>query len=320
MTGAATGIAAGIFSASTGDIALTAAAVVVPPLVGGALDFKRAALALHGRFNYNIPPPLVDKKHFGEQHSGPAYRLVVMGDSIAAGAQAVQKPGVIPRAELPMRLAQLISDKLRRPVSLHMVATVGGTYADLPLQIRDAEQELTQEPSGVFNNANADLVLLISGSNDARKRFKRMLVQTPYSNAITEVHRRLKPKEILFATCPDQDSTPLTDHPLIRLAFKKPAHVIRETQRWVIDRRREDGIPVSELDLSGLLTRMKVTPGWFNPGDVHLNNDGSLYAAKWLMEGEFGEVVTRTGALPSSVEQRQVLPAPSRSGSNRTVV
>lgn len=247
------------------------------------------AKALHNSVNYNIPTPRVTRTQFGANAfpDTPMANVVVLGDSIGAGAQAIQRPGVVPEAAFPMAIAELAAGRLRQQVQLHMLAIVGGIFSDLDRQIDKAVTNLA--------DSRADIVLVVSGSNDARRRYMPAMLQAPYSNAIIRIADELRAREIVFATCPQQDCTFTTNHPLVRAAYGASARRVRRMQQRVIRWRREMGIPITELDLSEVSVLMRRSPHWFNPGDAHLNSVGSRAVAEHLFRGSLGAAVDRVG-------------------------
>ncbi len=126
----------------------------------------------------------VDGTYAAPDASGQPIRLVILGDSAAAGLgadAAAHTPGVL--------LAQGLSEVARRPVTLVNAAVVGARSSDLDAQIDRIE------------DARPDLVVVLVGANDVTHRV------TPSTSVryLDQVVRRLRDleSEVVVGTCPD---------------------------------------------------------------------------------------------------------------------
>lgn len=112
-------------------------------------------------------------------------RLVVLGDSLAAGLGAT-RPVHTPGA----RLARALARRSRRPVHLRTVARVGAESADLDRQVRR-----------LGPHARPDLALVIVGGND-------VLHRVPPARSASELRAcvdalRARGAQVVVGACPD---------------------------------------------------------------------------------------------------------------------
>jgi len=129
------------------------------------------------------PPPRGDGV-YGAVFDGEPVRLVVLGDSSAAGF-GVARPGETVGAVVAEGLAQ----ELRRPVRLRCFAVVGAQSSGLPPQV---EQALEQQP---------DVAVICVGGNDVTHRVSVALAVRHLVTAVREL--RAAGVEVVVGTCPD---------------------------------------------------------------------------------------------------------------------
>lgn len=160
---------------------------------GGGLSVAGVLTAglIVGQINYawrtikppKHPAPPCDGRYSGHL-SGEPLRLVVLGDSSAAGlgvSESTQTPGAI----LAVNLARLVG----RPVELSCFAVVGARSADLPRQV---EKALVVRP---------DLALIMIGANDVTHRVWPGNAVRHLAKAVLAL--RTVGTEVIVGTCPD---------------------------------------------------------------------------------------------------------------------
>jgi lysophospholipase L1-like esterase len=129
------------------------------------------------------PAPRADGL-YGREHSGEPLRLVVLGDSAAAGfgvATGRETFGAVIAAELAVHL--------RRPVHLRVHAVVGAQSVGLPPQVERA----LEHP--------VDIAVICIGGNDVTSRTS---VRKAVGYLVDSVHRlREVGAEVVVGTCPD---------------------------------------------------------------------------------------------------------------------
>jgi len=127
-------------------------------------------------------PPAADGR-YGE-HPGTPLRLVMMGDSSAAGL-GLHDPAETPGALLARGLAAT----MRRPVEFTSVARSGARSDDLSRQV---ELALRQRP---------DAAVIMVGANDVINRVKPSTSVQRLEQAVRQL--RLSGCEVIVGTCPD---------------------------------------------------------------------------------------------------------------------
>lgn len=146
------------------------------------------------------PPPRGDGV-YGPKFGGPAIKMVILGDSSAAG-YGVHRPRETPGA----LLATGVSRRLHRPVRLHRVAVVGSMSSGLPYQVDAA---LEYEP---------DVAIILIGGNDVTHISARAAAVRHLGDAV----RRLRAAgcKVVVGTCPDIGAIQPIKPPLRWLARK----------------------------------------------------------------------------------------------------
>jgi len=150
-------------------------------LLAGTL-FGQAMLARRTIPGAESPPPRGDGRY--GHVTGPPLRLVMLGDSTAAG-YGVTKPRQTPGALLATGLAA----RTRRPVALRTLAVVGATSAMLAPQVLEA---IALRP---------DLAVILVGANDVTHRISPT---TSARQLVQAVHAlRAAGARVVVGTCPD---------------------------------------------------------------------------------------------------------------------
>jgi lysophospholipase L1-like esterase len=129
------------------------------------------------------PPPRADGI-YGGQFGGEPVRLVVLGDSSAAGYGAER-----PSETFAAAIAAGLAEQLRRPVRMRCLAVVGAESRGLPPQV---EVALRQRP---------DVAVISIGGNDVTHRVR---VPTAVCHLVDAVRAlRAAGVEVVVGTCPD---------------------------------------------------------------------------------------------------------------------
>ncbi len=171
----------------------------VGALAAGLL-YGQAALARKNIPLAQAPPPRCDGR-YGIENSGPDIRLVLLGDSSAAGfgvERARETTGAL--------LAAGISERLHRPVQLTSHAVVGATSAGLGPQVTRA---LKNQP---------ELAVIMIGANDVTHRV-RVPVAIGHLTATVSALREAG-AQVVVCTCPDLGTIRPIQPPLRWLARK----------------------------------------------------------------------------------------------------
>jgi lysophospholipase L1-like esterase len=152
-------------------------------LLGAVLLVGQARLARHQIGLAQSPPPRCDGR-YGTEYDGVPIRLVLLGDSSAAGYgvdRARETPGAL--------IAAGLAERLHRPVELRSFAVVGAISAGL---VPQRELALEWQP---------DLAVILSGANDVTRR-------VPTSIAIGHLATTVRllrdaGARVIVGTCPD---------------------------------------------------------------------------------------------------------------------
>lgn len=164
-------------AAYSGGFLVTAGLLTAGVLYGQAEVAKRTIPLAES------PPPRADGR-YGQRHSGRAVRLVVLGDSSAAGF-GVLRPRETPTALIATGLAR----RLQRPVEAWTFAVVGATSARLRHQVEEA---LDHEP---------DLAIILIGANDVTHADSRAAAVRYLADAVRTL--RGAGAQVVVGTCPD---------------------------------------------------------------------------------------------------------------------
>ncbi|WP_433052112.1 SGNH/GDSL hydrolase family protein [Dactylosporangium sp. CS-033363] len=129
------------------------------------------------------PPPRADGV-YGSQFEGEPLRLVVLGDSSAAGYGAES-----PSETFAAAVAAGLAEQLHRPVRMRCFAVVGAESKGLPPQV---EVALRQRP---------DVAVICIGGNDVTHRVR---IPTAIGHLVDSVRTlREAGVEVIVGTCPD---------------------------------------------------------------------------------------------------------------------
>jgi lysophospholipase L1-like esterase len=129
------------------------------------------------------PPPRCDGR-YGTEHPGEPIRLVILGDSSAAG-YGVTRPRETPGA----LLASGLVERLRRPVVVRNLAVVGATSAGL---VPQRELALPWRP---------DIAVILIGGNDVTHRVRVHTAVTHLAETVGLL--RAEGARVVVGTCPD---------------------------------------------------------------------------------------------------------------------
>ncbi len=152
-------------------------------LLGAVLLVGQARLARYQIGLAESPPPRCDGT-YGTEYDGAPVRLVLLGDSSAAG-YGVERPRETPGALLAAGLAE----RLHRPVLLRSFAVVGAISAGL---VPQRELALEWRP---------DLAVILTGANDVTRR-ERTSVAIGHLAATVRLLRDAG-AQVVVGTCPD---------------------------------------------------------------------------------------------------------------------
>jgi lysophospholipase L1-like esterase len=161
-----------------GGGALTAAGVAAAGVLIGQVEFARRTIPVA-----EAPPPRADG-FYGHGRKTDALKLVVLGDSSAAGLgvrRARQTPGAL--------IAAGLNRRAERPVHLTTLAVAGATTARMLPQVDEA---LDLRP---------DVAVILIGANDVTHRAGRANSVRHLADAV----RRLRSvgARVIVGTCPD---------------------------------------------------------------------------------------------------------------------
>jgi lysophospholipase L1-like esterase len=164
--------------AAYGGGLLATAGVVAAGVLFGQVEVAKRIIPLA-----EAPPPRGDGR-YGQRFTGRPLKLVVLGDSSAAG-YGVHRPRETPAALLGNGLAR----RLRRPVVARTFAVVGATSKRLPPQV---EAALDERP---------DLAVILVGVNDITHNDNRAAAVRYLADAVRAL--RAAGAEVVVGTCPD---------------------------------------------------------------------------------------------------------------------
>jgi lysophospholipase L1-like esterase len=129
------------------------------------------------------PPPRCDGR-YGAEHSGRPIRLVLLGDSSAAGYGADA-----PRNTVGALIAAGLAEQLRCPVDVHCFAVVGAESKHLTPQVESAIEH------------RPDVAVICIGGNDVTHRVKLPLAVRHLTTAVRAL--RDAGAQVVVGTCPD---------------------------------------------------------------------------------------------------------------------
>jgi lysophospholipase L1-like esterase len=224
------------------------------------------------------PPPGCDGL-YGDQHAGEPIRLVLLGDSSAAGY------GVdAPRHTLGALLAAGLAEQLHRPVLLSCVAVVGAESAHLEPQV---ERALAFLPA---------IAVILVGGNDVTHRVDPAYATRKLATAVRAL--RAADAEVVVGTCPDLGAVQPIQPPLRWLASRWCRQMAAAQTIAVVE---AGGRTVSLGDLIGPMFAAE-PDRMFSSDRFHPSADGYAAAAATLLP-------TVVAALTEPVDMRPSLRA-----------
>jgi lysophospholipase L1-like esterase len=163
-----------------GGGALTAAGVAAIGVVLGQVEIARRTIPIA-----EAPPPRADGLYgSGRKHGAGVLKLVVIGDSSAAGF-GVRRARHTPAA----LIATGLSRRLNRPVQLVNLAVVGATSARMVTQVDEALE------------LHPDVVVILIGANDVTHRAGRANSVRYLADSVRRL--RAAGAQVVVGTCPD---------------------------------------------------------------------------------------------------------------------
>jgi lysophospholipase L1-like esterase len=172
----------------------------VAGILTAGLLYGQALLARKNIPLAQAPPPRCDGR-YGIDNDGPDVRLVMLGDSSAAGfgvERARETTGAL--------IAAGIAERLHRPVTLKSHAVVGATSAGLAPQVLRA---LKNSP---------EIVVILIGANDVTHRVRLPVAIGHLTKAVVAL--REAGADVVVCTCPDLGTIRPIQPPLRWLARK----------------------------------------------------------------------------------------------------
>ena len=249
------------------------AGVLAATASAGAVLAAEAQLAR--RVIGKIDDPVRDASGwYGRGLPGPALRVALLGDSLAAGygvTEVVSTPGA--------RLATRVAERLERRVHLKVFALTGAETKHLEPQV---EQAVAFDPH---------LVVIIVGGNDVT----HMTSASTSAHRLRQVVRTLRDggAQVVVGTCPDLSVLNSFARPLRDFAGHRSRQLAESQARVTAE---EGGRSVSLGSL--LMDEFAANPHFFGPDRFHPSADGYASMASVLLptalaaigfEGEEGD-------------------------------
>lgn len=170
---------------------------------GGRELLRRQAAIARARIGKPLgEDALAADKTWRKKYGGTPLRLLVLGDSIAAGLGAER-----PKDTLGARVARGLATALQRPVSLHTAAVVGSESSALAGQ-------LDALPAGY----HADVAVIVVGGNDVTHRVPVGVAARQLEEAVVRLRER--GTEVVVGTCPDLGALRPVPQPLRSLGSR----------------------------------------------------------------------------------------------------
>jgi len=171
-------------------------------LVGRGVLHRQAAIARR-RIGKPLGEVALDADRvWGKRYDGMPLRLMMLGDSLAAGLGAER-----PKDTLGARLSKGLARRVHRPVRLHTLAVVGSESSALAAQVEAL-------PAG----CRADAAVIVVGGNDVTHRVPVQTAATQLSDAVTRLLERGIP--VVVGTCPDLGALRPVPQPLRALGSR----------------------------------------------------------------------------------------------------
>jgi lysophospholipase L1-like esterase len=204
-------------------------------VAGGVLLAGRGLLQAQARTARRlIGKPLGEQafvldKTYRRAHGDPV-RLLILGDSIAAGLGAQR-----PRQTLGVQLAKRLATTSGRAVRLVSVAEVGAETSWLDRQL-----------DAIPSDFEADVAVIVVGGNDVTHRVRVSESAAQLAAAVRDL--RSRGVEVVVGTCPDLGALLLLPQPLRGLAARASRRLARAQRDAVV---RSGGYAVALGDLVG---------------------------------------------------------------------
>lgn len=199
--------------------ALTATKIALFPLLAAqGLHVRRKALELPEAAGEREGEALPEagRERAGE---GRALRLLVVGDSSAAGVGVAQQHDA-----LAGRVAASLADELGRPVRWQLVARTGNTALEALTQLRETERL-----------GGADILLTAVGVNDVVRQVPRSRTLAQLSELHALARERAGVRYWLHSGLPPMHQFPLLPSPLRWLLGSQAELLNEELQDWLGD-------------------------------------------------------------------------------------
>lgn len=223
------------------------------------------------------PPPRADGS-YGAHFAGEPIRLVVLGDSSAAGYGAER-----PSETFAAAVAAGLAEQQQRPVRMRCLAVVGSESKGLAPQV---EVALRQRP---------DIAVICIGGNDVTHRVR---VQTAVRHLVQAVRSlRAAGVEVVVGTCPDLGTIRPIQPPLRWLARRWSRQLAAAQTIAVVE---AGGRTVSLGDLLGELFYAE-PDRMFSFDRFHPSGAGYLAAAQAVLPTVVA-ALTERGQAPAGVE------------------
>ncbi|XBB65271.1 SGNH/GDSL hydrolase family protein [Nocardioides sp. WV_118_6] len=171
---------------------------------GGRELLRRQAAIARARIGKPLGEEAIpaDKVWKRKSYDGPPLRLLVLGDSIAAGL-GVERP----KDTLGARIARGLAAELRRPVALRTAAVVGSESSALAGQL-----------DGLPASYRADVAVVVVGGNDVTHRVPVATSAQHLEEAVARL--RAQDTGVVVGTCPDLGALRPVPQPLRSLGSR----------------------------------------------------------------------------------------------------
>lgn len=253
-------------------------------LVGGgtiALLYLQARLARRAVGSLRWDRPVVDGS-YGSYGAGPPIRMLMMGDSTAAGfavEHAAQTPGVL--------IASGLAAAAERPVHLHNTASPGATSSDLAAQV---ERSRALEEASRY-----DIAIVFIGANDVIRRVRP-------SEAVARLRDTTRQlvehgTAVIVGTCPDLGTVRPIGWPL-RSVARRASRQLAAAQTIAVTEVGGRTVSMSDLLADDFQSDPK---GMFGPDRFHPSALGYSQAAFAVLPSACAAL----GLLPELDEARR---------------
>jgi len=184
----------------------------------------------------------------GRCGQGPPLRLLLLGDSSAAGVGVVHQ-----RDALAAQLAEVLAQAAGRSVAWQLVARSGLSSAQAVALMRQATPQI------------ADVAVVVLGVNDVVEQVSVMRALAARQALAEELLGRHGVRHVAFSSVPPMGDFPALPQPLRRVMGADAARHDRALQRWAEARAARRG-DVSYLPLGLSLAPAHMAADGFHPG------------------------------------------------------